>query len=121
MHLVGDLGALCDRVVVRERLVDAVPVLVDKARVVEPRPEGREDAARIVISVVNARLVAQRGAAEQLRFALDEQHASTSRAEHAREAGAVEASTHDDRIEPAGGNHVITTSPRGPLSPEDEE
>ena len=86
----------------RKRPVHTVRVLVEKARVVEPRAERGENAPRIVVAVVHTRLIAERRAAQQGWSALDDRDALAKRAQHEREAGAIEAAANDYRVELGG-------------------
>jgi hypothetical protein len=86
-------------------------VLVEKARVVDPRAEGGEEAARIVIPVVDARLIPERRTPEEDCLALDEQHGAARRSEHERQPGTVETTADDGGVKMRHSGHQLTTRP----------
>src|SRR5258708_5819216 len=93
----GRLRAVAgDGVVVIKGVVDCGAVVGAKAVVVHPRPDGREDTARVVVAVMDARLVGERGPRQELRLALQEEHGVSVAAERQGEPGSVEAAADDD-------------------------
>ena len=85
-------------IVLREILLDTFRKLLDKARERHPRPERRQYATGVVVSVVHASLINKRSSHHQFTFALDQQNPPPAAGKLAGQESAIESTPYYERI-----------------------